>query len=359
MIRTFVTRPGSSVTKVVAGPGVAACLSRELPRIAKGRWLVVSSKPVFERHGEALAKAGLVDPPVLVPDGEKAKTWKALGALLDTLVSRGLRRDGGIVALGGGTVGDVAGLAAALALRGVPVVQVPTTLLAASDSALGGKTAVDLPAGKNLAGVLHQPALVVVDTSFLATLPARDVRSGLAEIVKTSFLDAGFHRRMTRLLPGLLAHEPDALAEGAWRSLRVKAGVVAQDPQERLGVRFVLNLGHTAGHALETASGHRLRHGEAVAWGLLTILELSMERGLDERAALVMKERVMQLVNPPRLSRATLESWEGFLGADKKADASGLFVVTLGAPGEPRVERATRHEIAGALERALRAYNHS
>jgi 3-dehydroquinate synthase len=291
------------------------------------------------------------------PDGEKAKTWKALGTLLDTLVSRGLRRDGGIVALGGGTVGDVAGLAAALALRGVPIVQVPTTLLAASDSALGGKTAVDLPAGKNLAGVVHQPALVLVDTNFLATLPERDVRSGLAEIVKTSFLDEGFHRRMDRLVAGLRARDSGALAEGAWRSLEVKAGVVARDPEERSGARFVLNLGHTAGHALETASGHRLRHGEAVAWGLLTILELSRERGLAEREAWLMTQRVIALVSPPRLSQKTLATWLGFLGADKKADAAGLRVVTLEAPGRPRVERTTPQEIARAFERALRAYN--
>ncbi|MGZ5426884.1 MAG: 3-dehydroquinate synthase, partial [Thermoanaerobaculia bacterium] len=184
-------------TEVLVGEGAYAGLDTRLRVLAPGRWFLISSKKIFLLHGGSLLAGGgeRLDPkPLFVPDGEAAKTWDVLGRLLEELVRRGLRRDGGVVALGGGTVGDVAGLAAALALRGVPVVQAPTTLLAASDSALGGKTAVDLPSGKNLAGAFHAARLVVVDTSTLETLPLRAYRSGLAEVVKTSMLDAGFHR---------------------------------------------------------------------------------------------------------------------------------------------------------------------
>ncbi|MCM3876678.1 MAG: 3-dehydroquinate synthase, partial [Thermoanaerobaculia bacterium] len=255
-----------SKTDVLVGPGALTSLGARLPSIAPGRWFLITSKKIFKLHGDKICAGGsdgvLSKIPLFVPDGEAAKTWSVLGRLLEELALRGLRRDGGVVAFGGGTVGDVAGLAAALALRGVPVVQAPTTLLAASDSALGGKTAVDLPSGKNLAGAFHAPRLVVVDTTTLETLPLRAFRSGLTEVVKTSFLDAGFHRAMARLEMPLAAREAAAVTEAVRRSLAVKARAVSRDPFERTGERAALNLGHTVGHALETASGHRLAHGE-------------------------------------------------------------------------------------------------
>ena len=265
-MRSFSFVASGARTDVVVGPGALASLVARLPSIASGRWFLISSKKIFNLHGPKLFAGGVegvLDPkPLFVPDGEAAKTWSVLGRLLEELARRGLRRDGGIVALGGGTVGDVAGFAAALALRGVPVVQAPTTLLAASDSALGGKTAVDLPSGKNLAGAFHSPRLVVVDTSTLETLPPRAYRSGLAEVVKSSMLDAGFHRAMARLEAPLTAREPAAVFEAVRRSLAVKARAVARDPFERTGERASLNLGHTVGHALETASGGRLGAGK-------------------------------------------------------------------------------------------------
>jgi 3-dehydroquinate synthetase len=182
---------GGVRTDVVVGAGAFRVLASRLPDIAPGRWVLVTSRKVFALHGEKLLAGGgerLDQRPLFVPDGEAAKTWSVLGHLLSDLAGRGLKRDGGVVALGGGTVGDVAGLAAALALRGVPVVQVPTTLLAAADSALGGKTAVDLAAGKNLAGAYHMPRLVAVEPDVLGTLPERAYRSGLAEVVKSALL---------------------------------------------------------------------------------------------------------------------------------------------------------------------------
>jgi 3-dehydroquinate synthetase len=352
---------GGSRTEVIVGPGAWRVLASRLPDIAPGRWFVVSSKRVFSLHGEALLAGGgegLDRKPLLVPDGEAAKTWDVLGRLLSELASRGLKRDGGIIALGGGTVGDVAGLAAALALRGVPVVQAPTTLLAAADSAIGGKTAVDLAAGKNLAGAFHMPRLVAVETATLATLPPRAFRSGLGEVVKSALLSRPFFREMPRLLPSLLAREPDAVAEAVRRSLAMKASVVAADPFERLGRRAALNLGHTVGHALEAASLYRLAHGEAVSWGLLAALRLSEERaGLSPRTADAGREWIRTLVRPPRPPAQALEEWPAHLKADKKADREGLVAVLLAAPGRTTLGRVTPRELSEAFEAALASYN--
>jgi 3-dehydroquinate synthase len=348
-------------TDVVVGTGAYAGLDKRLGRIAPGRWFLITSKKIFNLHGHSLLAGGgarVHERPLFVPDGEAAKTWSVLGRLLEELVRRGLRRDGGVVALGGGTVGDVAGLAAALALRGVPVVQAPTTLLAAADSAIGGKTAVDLPSGKNLAGAFHAPRLVVVDTSTLDTLPARAFRSGLAEVVKTSFLDAGFHRAMARLEAALAARESAAVAEVVGRSLAVKARAVARDPFERTGERAALNLGHTVGHALETASGHRLQHGEAVAWGLLAALRLSVARaGLAPGAADALARRVGRLVSPPVPSATAVRGMPDLLAKDKKADRAGLNAVLLAGPGRPMLVRVERGELARAFEESLARYN--
>lgn len=354
---------GRERTDVVVGSDAYRVLAARLPDIAPGRWFLVTSRKVFALHGERLLAGGgqgLEPRPLFVPDGEAAKSWDVLGRLLEELASKGLRRDGGIIALGGGTVGDVAGLAAALALRGVPVVQAPTTLLAAADSALGGKTAVDLAAGKNLAGTFHMPRLVAVETATLATLPPRAFRSGLGEIVKSALLSRSFFRAMPRLVPGLLAREPHAVAEAVRRSLAMKASVVASDPFERRGLRAALNLGHTVGHALEAASRYRLAHGEAVSWGLLAALRLSEARaGLSPRIAEAAREWIGALVRPPRPTAHALRDWPAHLGADKKADREGLVAVLLAAPGHTTLGRVTPRELAAAFESSLPSYNWS
>jgi 3-dehydroquinate synthetase len=354
-LRSFRFATAGVLCEVVVGEGAVSRLAGALPRIAPGRWLVVSSAPVLAAQGERLREAlrgvPFVDPePIVVPDGEAAKSWSALGRLLTELARRGLRRDGGVLAFGGGTVGDAAGLAASLALRGVPVVQVPTTLLAAADSALGGKTAVNLPAGKNLAGTFHHPRLVCVDTRLLASLSDRDHRSGLAEVVKGALLSTPFWERLPALARGLAARDGAVLAEAVERSLRLKAGVVSRDPSEDLGLRHVLNLGHTVAHALEGASGYRLRHGEAVAWGLLAALRLSVARGLlPERAAIRAGRLANELLAPPPLSRAVRRRWPDFLAADKKQDREGLRDVLLAGPGRPCLERVTVAELVASL----------
>lgn len=354
-LRAFRFSAAGTRCAVVVGPGALSGLAAALPRIAPGRWFVVSSGPVLAAQGgrlaEALRGARDVDPePLTVPDGEAAKGWTALGRLLSEMAARGLKRDGGIVAFGGGTVGDVAGLAASLALRGVPVVQVPTTLLAAADSALGGKTAVNLAAGKNLAGTFHHPRLVCADTRLLSSLPERDYRSGLAEVVKSALLSAPFWRRLPALAEGLAERDEAVLAEAVERSLRLKASVVERDPDEALGRRHVLNLGHTVAHGLEGASGYRLRHGEAVAWGLLAALRLSAARGLlPERAAVQAGSRVAELLSPPVLPSVVRRRWPSFLASDKKTDREGLRDVLLEGPGQPRLVRVSAAELVGSF----------
>jgi 3-dehydroquinate synthase len=255
-------------------------------------------------------------------------------------------------------VGDLGGLAASLALRGVPVVQIPTTLLAASDSAVGGKTAVDLPAGKNMAGTFHHPRLVVVDPALLRTLPDRDFRSGLAEVVKSAMLDAAFFRRMPALLRPLKERRHAAVAEAVFRSLRMKGQVVVSDPEELLGFRFALNFGHTVGHALEQASGHRLSHGEAVGWGLLAALVLSERRGgLDPVLSRRLSEWVVGLADPPALARMRISGWPGYLKADKKGDRRGLRAIVLVAPGKTATIRCRPEEAEDAFLEAKRRYN--
>ena len=361
-LRSFSFEAAGARTDVVVGEGALTSLAARLPSIAPGRWFLITSKKIFLLHGHLLSAGGaegvLSKDPLFVPDGEAAKSWAVLGRLIEQLVRRGLRRDGGVVALGGGTVGDVGGLAAALALRGVPVVQAPTTLLAACDSALGGKTAVDLPQGKNLAGAFHAPSLVVADTSVLETLPDRAFRSGLAEVVKTSFLDARFHRAMARLEAPLAARDAKATGEAVWRSLRVKAAVVGADPFETTGVRAALNLGHTAGHALESASVHRLQHGEAVAWGLLATLRLSVARaGFAPASADALARRVLALARPPRPRPAEVLGAPRLLAADKKADRRGLVAVLLERPGSVRLVRVAASEVGDSLREALARYN--
>ena len=225
--------------------------------------------------------AGLEHAAVILPDGEEYKTLAHVGDVFDRLAALGATRDATIVALGGGVVGDLAGFAAACWMRGIDFVQMPTTLLAMVDSSVGGKTGVNLPAGKNLVGAFHQPRAVVADTSTLSTLPLREYRAGLAEVVKYGAIgDAALFAWLEANAAALIARDPAVLAQTIAASCRHKAGVVARDEHEH-GERALLNFGHTFGHALETATGYgTLLHGEAVAIGMLLAARLSSSLGL-------------------------------------------------------------------------------
>jgi 3-dehydroquinate synthase len=209
--------------------------------------------------------------PIALPAGERFKTLATVARLYGEFVRAGLDRRGLVVALGGGVLGDMAGYAAATYLRGVRFVQAPTTLLAQVDASVGGKTGVDLPEGKNLVGAFHQPVSVLIDTHTLHTLPLRELRAGLAEVIKYGIIyDAGFFARTVAALPRLLRREPEALTEVIARSCAIKADVVSQDETEQ-GLRAILNYGHTVGHALEQVTNYRrYKHGEAVAVGMVS-----------------------------------------------------------------------------------------
>jgi 3-dehydroquinate synthase len=306
-----------------------------------------------ERLTEALAGRRLVS--AILPDGEAHKTLSNVARILDVLVANRFGRDSTVVALGGGVVGDIAGFAAACYQRGIAYVQAPTTLLAQVDSAVGGKTGVNHPGGKNLIGAFHQPVAVLTDTSTLDTLPPRELRAGLAEVIKYGLIrDAGFYEWLHVNLNRLLARDPQALAYAIHRSCEIKAEMVGRDEHE-LGERALLNLGHTFGHAMESATGYgRWLHGEAVGAGLLMAAALSREcgtirpeeverlRGLLERAGLPTGARDVR-------ADALLEHMK----IDKKVKAGRVRLVLLRGVGAAYV---TGDYPDGALLATVRAY---
>jgi 3-dehydroquinate synthase len=271
--------PGSSID-------LAAVLDAlKTPR----RRFIVSSPTVWRFHGERFRSTTAEDP-ILVADGERAKNLTTLGRIYDALVKAQADRGATLIAIGGGVIGDMAGFAAATFLRGIPVVQVPTTLLAQVDAAIGGKTGVNHPLGKNLIGAFHQPAAVIVDPELLTTLPRREFRAGLYETIKYGVIASRtLFETIDAQLPALFARETAALVPVIAESCRIKAAVVSEDERES-GPRRILNFGHTAGHALEAVTKYRrFRHGEAVAYGMMTAAELARARGVmsqEDRDAL-------------------------------------------------------------------------
>jgi 3-dehydroquinate synthase len=254
-----------------------------------GRRFVVSSPTVWRFHGDD-ARAVTADEPILVPDGERFKNLPTAMRIYDALIKAGADRASTIVAVGGGVIGDMAGFAAATFLRGIPLVQVPTTLLAQVDSSVGGKVGINHPSGKNLIGAFHQPRAVIVDPVVLTTLPRREFRAGLYEVIKYGMIASeDLFNRTVADLPRLFARDPGALLPVIDRSCRIKAAIVEQDERES-GLRRTLNFGHTVGHALEAVTKYRrFRHGEAVAYGMLVAADLSVRRGVlsgEARASL-------------------------------------------------------------------------
>jgi 3-dehydroquinate synthase len=275
---------------IAVAPGALESLGERLREAAPAhRYAVISDDTVGALYGESalasIAAAGGRAELLAVPAGEAHKTRETWAALTDRMLDAGFGRDTTVVALGGGVVGDLAGFVAATYLRGVPVVQVPTTLLAMIDASVGGKTGVDTRHGKNLVGAFHQPALVVADTRTLATLPPAQLRAGLAEAIKHGVIaDERYFERVVDEIPALLGGggwESDAMTALVARSVEIKAAVVERDEREG-GLRKTLNFGHTLGHAIETLSGYALLHGEAVAIGMALESELAERAGVAE-----------------------------------------------------------------------------
>jgi len=338
------------------------------PHLAGGRVAVITNPVVaplyLARARAALARAGAQPPlEVLVEDGEQAKSWASLERVLDALLGARLGRDSVIVALGGGVVGDLAGFAAAIYQRGIAYIQVPTTLLAQVDSSVGGKTAVNHARGKNMIGAFHQPAAVIADVGALATLPERELRAGIAEVIKHGFaLDAELVGWLEGNLPRLLAREASALVHVVRRSCELKAAVVAEDEREKDGRRALLNLGHTFGHAIEAGAGYGTwLHGEAVAAGMAMAADLSVRAGLLAPADASRVRALLQRAGLPVKGPAMApERYLELMALDKKAAQGHTRFVLLERIGRAIVrgdvqERLVRDAIAAASPAAAAA----
>ena len=282
--RMTVEVPGAP-HEVTIGRHLPSLVAQTVKRMAPSQPVVIVTDWVIMRQHlhplvDALKSLAITATPVSVPSGEPAKELDALAAIYAELAKIGVDRQGCIIALGGGTVGDVAGFAAATWMRGIRYIQVPTTVLAMVDSSIGGKTAINLPAGKNLVGAVRQPVAIFSDLEYLASLPNEEYRAALAEVVKAGMIaDRPFVDWLVANIAGLLQRDSDSVHEAIRRAIRIKADVVARDPDET-GERAILNYGHTVGHALERAAGYgKLRHGEAVAWGMEVAARLSVMTG--------------------------------------------------------------------------------
>ena len=336
------------------GPGLLERIEEFVRPLRPTRTLIVTDPrvgPLYSAQVLArLRRVALADVFELTA-GETGKDMGAVGAVIDALLAAGADRKSVVVALGGGVVGDIAGFAAAIFMRGIRYVQAPTTLLAQVDSSVGGKTGVNHPRGKNLIGAFYQPEAVIADTDTLRTLPARELSAGLAEIVKHGLLaDAEYFGQVARDLPRLRACETAALTEAIARSCEIKSAVVARDEKES-GERALLNLGHTFGHAIEALTGYgRWLHGEAVGCGICLAADLSQRLGLIARSDVETIERVVDGAGLPTriegLSRvAAVESMRG----DKKAEAGEIGFIVL-----ERVGRAIQRTVpAEMLEATL------
>ena len=331
------------------------------PALEGQRVAVVTNETVGPLHGAALRASlghcGIREEPLWIelPDGEVHKTLATVESILTRLLEARLDRGSRIVALGGGVVGDIAGFAAAIYQRGIDFVQVPTTLLAQVDSSVGGKTGVNHPLGKNMIGAFHQPRAVIIDTDTLKTLPERELRAGLAEVIKYGLIrDAGFFAWLEEHIDALRALDPEALAHAIRRSCACKAEVVAADERES-GQRALLNLGHTFGHAIEAGMGYgEWLHGEAVGTGMAMAVRMSERMGwLDtaerERAEALIRRAGLSL-EPP--TAVTPQRFHELMAIDKKVSAGRLRLVLLRAIGQaeltdafdPAALDATLHE---------------
>ena len=345
-MKTLEVGLGARAYPIHVGDDVLARAGALVAARASDRYVVVTNAIVASHHlapvRDALRAAGAAVDVVLLPDGEAHKNQRTLDDLLTRLLELRAERTTTLVALGGGVVGDIAGFAAAIYQRGMPFVQVPTTLLAQVDSSVGGKTGINHPLGKNMIGAFWQPRAVLIDTSVLRTLPDRELRAGLAEVIKYGAIrDEAFFAWLETNVDALLARDAEALLHAILRSCAIKAEVVAADERES-GERALLNFGHTFGHAIEAAQGYgEWLHGEAVGCGMVMALELSRRLGLVDAAFV---ERVKALI-----ARAGLpvvgpdlgaERYLGLMRVDKKAEAGQIRFVVIERPGQAGVRGA-------------------
>jgi len=335
---------GSRSYPILIGDGLLAELGAHVaPLLRRPRTMIVTDEHVAPHYlgavGASLNAAGIAHSALVLPAGEGTKSWDGLARLTEWLIGEGVERSDHVIALGGGVIGDLVGFACSIVKRGCAFVQVPTTLLAQVDSSVGGKTAINVPAGKNLIGAFHQPALVLIDPTTLATLPRRELGAGYAEVVKYGLIDdAAFFAWCEANGAALLAGDSEARHKAIAHSVSAKARIVAADERETQDVRALLNLGHSFGHALEAETGYsdRLLHGEAVAAGMVLAHEFSAANGLcpPEDAARV-RDHLASVHLPHSLASAGINTGGAELAAhmahDKKVRAGKLpLILTRG-----------------------------
>ena len=352
------------------GRGLLASAAGILAKVCPGERVGLISNPtVHKLYGQtletSLSAAGYQVTRALVPDDEQAKELATVSRLYDTLIRAELDRTSIIVALGGGVVGDIAGFVAATLFRGLPYIQIPTTLLAMVDASIGGKTGVNHPQGKNLIGAFHQPRAVIIDPELLRTLPRREITSACAEIIKAAVVtDGDFFKQLARGIPKLVELTDLSFVEDTIvRACRIKAGIVAEDEQERalpgeLG-RRVLNFGHTIGHALEVTMGYgALRHGEAVAMGMVAAGHISVQEAgfsTDDLERLAEPLGHLQLPALPAIDKSEVRS---ILRHDKKVHHGALHFILLESLGRPIANSTvTDEQIDSALDHIQWRFN--
>jgi len=337
---------GERAYPIHIGAGILGEAGLYAPHAAGRQVAVVSNAVVaplyLERVRGALAACDARAVEIIVEDGERAKRWQTLDAIVGAMLEARCDRRSVVIALGGGVIGDLAGFAAAIYQRGVSFIQVPTTLLAQVDSSVGGKTGINHALGKNMIGAFHQPLAVIADVGVLATLPPRELRAGLAEVIKHGLaLDADFFAWLEAHMERLLGGDEQALTHAVRRSCELKAQVVAADEREA-GVRAVLNLGHTFGHAIEAGVGYgSWLHGEAVAAGMVMAAELSARVGaLDAAAVARVRALVARAGLPVEGPALAAARYLEFMAVDKKASAGRIRFVTLDAIGRAALRDA-------------------
>lgn len=352
-MRTLAVDLGERSYPIHIGTGLLTHAELFLPLLPQPKALIVTNETVAPRYlvplREALARHGVAVEAVVLPDGETYKNWETLQKIFDALVAMRAERTTTLIALGGGVIGDMAGFAAACWQRGAPFLQVPTTLLAQVDSSVGGKTAINHPRGKNLIGAFYQPRGVVIDTATLTTLPARELRAGVAEVIKYGLIrDAIFFEWLEARMEALLALDPETVAFALERSCRNKAEVVAADETEQ-GVRATLNLGHTFGHAIETATHYAWLHGEAVAVGMLLAAEVSLRLGwLTENDCARIEGLLIRAGLPIHGPAIDPEAMWALMAGDKKVSGGKIRFVLLSAIGEAVVTAEVPRDIVEA-----------
>jgi 3-dehydroquinate synthase len=345
---------------VLIGNGAIEALGKEMDAAKLGRRrILISSERVWDFHGARFRKFGADKTPILIEDGERYKNLNTVARILDALVKAQADRSTVIVAVGGGVIGDMVGFSAATYLRGLPVVHVPTTLLAQVDSAIGGKTGVNHPLGKNLIGAFHAPSLVVADPIVLETLPRREFRAGLYEVIKYGVIsDPTLLDRIRDSITAIFNRDGDAVAPLVSASCRIKAQVVSADERES-GLRRILNFGHTVGHALEAVTKYKqFRHGEAIGYGMLAALEVGVGRGITPKALYQEVESLITQLGPlPSVSDISAKEVFAAIGRDKKIVNGTLHFIAASERGKTvELTDVNEKEIRAALKKiGLRA----